>query len=560
MSSHRERFGAEEVDRGVPRPRAPRVPGATRAQRGRATPRRSDSLLARLTALGLVGAFAVIGPLVEGTVGGGRGLALGFLLMVIAPSLVRAGGMRLHPLDPETFVPCAYFLSAGYAPLLHLFLSEDFTLSYAEVQAFQVAYLGSVGCAAICTGFSRIPQDLATAAPSLPTRLLPRDWAVIATGLVGASLVGVWIASVGVGTLLRASYGDTYNMEEGKGVLVAGWYFIQLALNHCVARIADFRLVHKPVPRVLYTAVGVMLVVFLMNTMLGRRGPLLWLLLAMALCMHLSGVRIRRIWMAVAACFVVVYAFAVEGYRTELGQGADASFAAAQQGIERIENPFVIPELEVVFRNLVVVVNEKPPIVHYPGESWINALLILIPKPVWPDRPVGMSLRYVAWLSPSIAREGGGYAFSATAEGFVNLGEVGALLEISALTLTFFFLPLALCLHRRRDPLLRAVACCMASFAYNQFRGELAGLLKIVFTFLFAAVVVHLASAIFKYMQGQFRKPPPRVPGLEGARGRRGEVYRRAPAEGALAPAEGPASAGLRPTLIGGGRLPRSLT
>jgi len=130
-----------------------------------------------------------------------------------------------------------------------------------------------------------------------------------------------------------------------------------------------------------------------------------------------------------------------------------------------------------------------------------------------------MAFRYVTWLSPSIAREGGGYAFNATAEGFVNLGEVGAVLEVSVFTLVFFFLPLALCVQKRRGPLARAVACSMASFAYNQFRGELASLLKVVITFFFAAFVVHLISAIFKQMQEQFRKPagagrgePPRSP------------------------------------------------
>ena len=514
---------------------APDAEAARGATRPGARPRGADGFLARLAAVGLIGGLAVAGPVIEGTLGGGRGLAIGFLLMVIAPSLVRAGGMRFHPLDPETFVPFAYFLSAGYSPILHVLSSNDFSLTYAEVNAFQVAYLGAVGCALMCAGFSRIPEDPANPTPTLPERLLPRDWAVIATGLGGAALIGVWMGMTGFSRIFTSSYADTYAHEEGKGLLVSGWYFIQLAIVHCVARAADFRLAGKKVPRVIYTGIGVMIVVFLMNTMLGRRGPLLWVLLASALCMHLSAVKIRRVWMAVAACAVIVYAFAVEGYRSELGQGADASFAAAQQSVARVENPLVIPELEVVFQNLAVVVNERPPIVHYPGESWINAFLILIPKPLWPERPAGMSFRYVSWLSPKIARDGGGYAFNATAEGFVNLGEVGAVLQVSVFSLLFFFLPLALCVQKRRGPLARAVACCMASFAYNQFRGELASLLKVVITFFFAAFVVHLISAIFKQMQGQFRKPTLRMPLGPGGPGRRGEVYRRAPAPGVVA-------------------------
>jgi hypothetical protein len=524
----------------LPRARPPEAaePAPGEAARGAAgspaRPRRPDSIVARLAALGLVGGLAVVGPLIEGSAGGGRGLAVGFLLMLIAPSLVRAGGVRFHPLDPETLIPIAYFLSAGYAPILHLLFSKDLTVTYAEINAFQVSYLGAVGCAVMCAAFSKLPQPVAEGGPTLPERLLPRDWAVIATGLVGTALIGAWMGVIGFGKIFTASYADTYAYEEGRGVLVSGWYFIQLAIVHCVARVADFRLAGKRPPRVIYAAMGLMVVVFLMNTMLGRRGPLLWVLLASTLCLHLSAVRIRRLWMGLAACFIVIYAVAVEGYRSELGQGADASLAAAQQNIARIENPLVVPELEVVFQNLAVVVNEEPPIVLYPGESWINAFLILIPKPLWPDRPVGMAPRYVAWLSPSTAREGGGYAFNATAEGFVNFGEIGAVIEASAFTLFFFFLPVALCVQKRRGPLARAVACCMASFAYNQFRGELASMIKIVFTLGSAAFVVHLASAVFKQMQDQFRKPTLRDPWLH-APGRRGEAHRRAPGAGGAA-------------------------
>ncbi|MCC6553618.1 MAG: hypothetical protein IT372_11440, partial [Polyangiaceae bacterium] len=318
-------------------PRRPRkdAPGLTPGSPGR----RRDGIIARLAAIGVVGGLAVAGPLVEGGTGGGRGLAIGFLLMVIAPSLVRAGGVRFHPLDPETFVPLAYFLSAGYSPILHLLLSSDFTLTYAEINAFQVAYLGAVGCALICAGFSKVPHDSRGGESTLSERLLPRDYAVIATGLAGAGLVGVWIGITGVGRIMTASYVDTYQYEEGKGLLVSGWYFIQLAIVYCAARAADIRLVRKRVPRILYAAMGAMLVVFMMNTLLGRRGPILWVLFGVAICMHLSAVKIRRVWMAVAAGAVVIYAFAIEGYRSELGQGPDASFAAAQANVARIENP-----------------------------------------------------------------------------------------------------------------------------------------------------------------------------------------------------------------------------
>jgi hypothetical protein len=146
---------------------------------------------------------------------------------------------------------------------------------------------------------------------------------------------------------------------------------------------------------------------------------------------------------------------------------------------------------------LAAIVQEKPPILLYPGESWVNAFLILIPKPVWRDRPTGLSQRYVAWASPSFARDGGGYAFNAAAEGYVNMGLAGTAIEVSAFTTLFFFFPIALCVGKSRGPLFLALSSCLTSFAYNQFRGEFASILKISVAFLTGAGFVLLATAIF---------------------------------------------------------------
>lgn len=458
--------------------------------------------MSRLGALGVVAGLSVVGPLLEGALGGGRGWMVGMLLMVLAPSLVRAGGARLHPLDPETFVPVMYFLSAGYAPTLHLLSSKYLSLAYAEISAFEVAYVGSVGCALVCSAWSRQPKDPG-ASWGLPAEILPRDWAVIATGVGGAGLIGAWIATTGIGTLLASSYADTYLHEQGKGVLVAGWYLIQLAIVHCVARIADFRREGVKVPRVLTAAVAVMMVAFLFNTMLGRRGPILWVLTSVLLCLHLSGFRVRRLWLFAAAALIPVYAYFIEGFRSQQGEGTDAQLAAATTHLERIDNPFVIQDLEAVFGTLVMMVEQEPPILYYPGESWVNALLIQVPKPLWRDRPTALSDRYVQWAAPSFAREGGGYAFNMTAEGYLNLGALGALLQVAFVTGVFFFGPLAACVARPRGPLARALGTSMASFAYNQYRGELASILKITVVLLLATASVHLASAVFQQLRDQ---------------------------------------------------------
>ncbi|AKT37547.1 uncharacterized protein CMC5_016880 [Chondromyces crocatus] len=466
-------------------------------------------VFSRVGAVGLVAGLAVVGPLLESALGGGgRGWFVGMLLMVIAPSLVRAGGPRLHPLDPETFVPATYFLSSGYAPTLHLVLSRSFSLTQPETHAFQVAYLGAVGCALVCTAMSQPPAPPDERSPLAPT-LIPRDWAVVAGGMIGVLLLGVWVAQTGVGRLLAASYVDTYQHEQGKGLLTAGWYLIQLAIVHCVARIADIRGAGERVPRLIYTALGVMLIVFLFNTMLGRRGPLLWVIASIGLCLHLSRVKVPRWWLAIGVAAIPIYAYTMEGYRAQLGEGAEAQLASAQAGLERIDNPFVIPELETVFGTLMIIVEQHPPILHYPGESWVNALLMQVPKPLWEDRPTSLSARYVWWMSPSFAREGGGYAFNMTAEGYLNLEYAGALLQVAVVAAVFFFGPLAACVGRVRDPLARALAACLGSFAYNQFRGELASVFKVSLAFLISVVVIHVASSLLLHLQERGRRAAP---------------------------------------------------
>lgn len=456
--------------------------------------------ISRLAAFGAVAGLAVLGPLVEGTLGGGRGWILGFLLMLIAPTLLRAGGARLHPLDPETFVPAMYFLSAGYAPLLHLISSKYLTLNTVETNAVRVAYMGAVGCALICTGFSMRPAEPASR-PAPSARIIARDWGVIAMGSVGVALVGVWIVTTGVRTLFSSSYADTYLHEEGKGILVSGWYFIQLAIAYCAVRIVDFRRAGQRIPRLFIAAIAVLFSFLLINAVLGRRGPPVWALAAVVLSLHLSRVRIRRLWMVMSVGLLMIYGFAIEGYRNELGEGAEERIEAARAGLERVENPLVIQELEAVFANLAIVVDQKPPILHYPGESWINAFLVLIPKPIYPDRPTALAQRYVMWSSPSFAREGGGYAFNATGEGFLNLGLPGAVLQIFVFSAIFFFLPLAACIGKERPPLTRALAASLGAFAYNQFRGELASMLKVAVTFLLAAGLAHVLTAVIAQVQ-----------------------------------------------------------
>ncbi|AUX47160.1 hypothetical protein SOCE26_086720 [Sorangium cellulosum] len=450
----------------------------------------------------VVAALAAVGPIAEGAIGQGRGWTIGLLLMLIAPSLARAGGPRFHPMDPETYIPACYFLSTGYTPLLGILKSADFSLSTRDAAAMQLAYAGAIGCALACTALSRVwePPNVERMVPlRSPRALLDQDWGAIAVGAVGLALVGAWLASVGLGRIMTVDYGATHLEEDGKGLLTSGWYLIRFALVYCFLRFASLRKVGLPAPKVLLLVGACLLGSILFQTMMGRRGPLVWTALSIVLAFHAYGIQLRRLWLAVGVVGALFYGVALEGARAQQGRGFDAQIASAILHLEQ-KNLLEVNEFERVYDNIVIVANDRPPILEYPGESWINAALILVPRPVWGERPLAVSQRYVNWIAPDFARHGGGFAMNAAAEGFLNLGLLGAGIEVAVFCALFFMHPINVAAGRDTPLLIRTGGACLTSFAYNQFRGELTGVLKITVSLgiallgalLFTTVVRHL--------------------------------------------------------------------
>lgn len=483
--------------------RLPRTRGAARAA-GPAPARRTKTPLGRITATLVVGTLAALGPILEGALGDGRGWTIGLLLLLAAPSLARAGGPRFHPLDPETYIPATYFLSVAYSPVLRLLMSREFSLSSHETAAMRVAYAGAVGCAIACTALSRpqeVPDTQRMVPMHRPTATLDQDWATIIVGMVGLGLVATWIVTIGVGRFFSLNYASNHLEADGKGLLTGGWHFIGVAVVYLLLRAASLRKAGLAVPRAISLAGLCFFASFLLNTVMGRRGPLVWIVLAIALAVHAYGIKIRRVWLAVGMVSVIFYGFVVEGARAEQGKGIDAQISSASAYLDRIENPLEIGELQRVYANLVTIVNEQPPIISYPGESWVNAFLILVPKPLWSERPLGLAQQYALWTAPDLARRGAGFAMGAATEGYLNFGLAGTAIEIAVFSAFFFMLPLLVASARGSPLLVRAAAVNLASFAYNQFRGELTALLKITVSLGIALLAVLLLTSVVAHLR-----------------------------------------------------------
>ncbi|WP_433929689.1 hypothetical protein AB3662_38480 [Sorangium cellulosum] len=471
----------------------------------------------RLVAVLLVATLATVGPILESTMGDGRGWTIGLLLLLVAPSLARAGGPRFHPLDPETYVPATYFLTVGYTPILKLLTSYGFHLPSYDAAAMEVGYAGATGCAIVCTALSRLPEspNVERVVPvHRPKAMLDRDWAAILVGLFGLALVIAWIVSIGVGQFFTMDYASNHLVEDGKGLLTSGWYLVKLVVAYLFLRFASVRKAGLAVPKTLLIAGSLFLATLLLTTVMGRRGPLVWTVLAIGLTLHTYGIQIRRLWLAAGMVCVLFYGIAVEGARARQGRGFDAQITSAMSHLETIENPLEIGELRRIHSNLVSIVNERPPIVSYAGESWVNAFLILIPKPLWNERPLSLGQRYVWWQAPTLARQGAGFAMSAAAEGYANLGLLGAAIQVGVMSGLFFMLPLLVAGARDATPLVRASAATLAAFAYNQFRGELTALLKIAVSLGVGVVGIVLLTSVLKHLRQWLiaRQPAPTRP------------------------------------------------
>ena len=62
------------------------------------------------------------------------------------------------------------------------------------------------------------------------------------------------------------------------------------------------------------------------------------------------------------------------------------------------------------------------------GQTYANGFAGLIPSALWPDRPLKLDLWYVKRYYPSLYDQGMTFAFSYSAEGFLNFGWYGALI------------------------------------------------------------------------------------------------------------------------------------
>src|SRR5581483_1095414 len=209
-----------------------------------------SSIRARNTLRGTIVLLAGgMGWLLHAATGNGIVLAVATLAISILPSILRRSGMRLHPLDPETYFPLICWLASGYTATIRLVgLSESGT-SGAEAEVLLILYVGCVACAFATTLLSTPkPTEIQNPVEYLALNQGPMDVAATVVGATGLAMVLALASRTGFIELLSMSYGETFLAEAGLGFLSAGWYLIHLSCIYMVARIFQLRAINAKIP------------------------------------------------------------------------------------------------------------------------------------------------------------------------------------------------------------------------------------------------------------------------------------------------------------------------
>jgi oligosaccharide repeat unit polymerase len=130
---------------------------------------------------------------------------------------------------------------------------------------------------------------------------------------------------------------------------------------------------------------------------------------------------------------------------------------------------------QVAFREIIEYIPSQSP--YRMGMSYLEGFETLIPEKFHPTRPLTSSQWFAYFYDPQVAAEGGGFAFSVFAEGYMNFGLIGVLVVAfveGALARRFTEIRWAAPENKSRLLIVAAVA---TQLPYT-IRGEFASLLK----------------------------------------------------------------------------------
>ncbi len=411
---------------------------------------------------------------------------------------------RRSPLDPLLLLVAATALVATFYPVATAFVAPVSWRNVGDLPedvlvAAQTQYLAfGLGLLAVAVLAARgapahAPRDRARP-PSARARW--RDgavaWGLLAAGL---ALYAVYVARVGLGTLAdHVDPASKYRASSGLGAWLIG---LDLMIVACLWAEASALAPRHKLPFRLASlaiaawAVGVLSVrTYALALGIGHLH---------ALCRR-KRLALARVPLTLLAGLAAGYV-AVEGYsmvrgvwhdglldalRAVYGQGSALETTAGQWvGGSELSHPFIT--------TMEVVRDEEPGALG--GTSYADALAILVPLALSPDRPESLARSFAAEFYPEVDERGGGTAFSLVAEAWWNLGSfLGPL--VCGLALGWIFAGVARRAQRAPDGVAARFSPYVAYVVVLIHRGTVSTLLKQTLPLLAVALVLSAAAAL----------------------------------------------------------------
>jgi oligosaccharide repeat unit polymerase len=384
--------------------------------------------------------------------------------------LVEMDTMFLMFLGIYLVIPIIAFIiwqELGDAPpfisLIAHFESDVTVLALAAILGFLLGYATALG-------------------PAL-TWLLPRadgpwrrrEGLAVSWGLLmaGGALLVMLVGRVGLEIFTESDYVRSFEATAGLGVLAGGVMLSQLGLVVLYLTMAERDRRPPVLPLVLFAVLALLLF------RIGLRRIVLETGLALVVVHHFY-VRKVRLRALIAGAVAALLVFSVVGLaRSYLAEGlagmttrVTEEFGVAAL-IALVAEPITV--LLALTETMYQVPGQEP---FWLGRTFVEAFEILVPRPLYPDRPLAPSQWFVNLVDPVVAAAGGGYAYSLLAEGYLNFGVAGAV-GVSVLQ---GVVVRTVVTYRRRAPFSRSrllVYAIAVSLSVSMIRGDFATLLKV---------------------------------------------------------------------------------
>jgi oligosaccharide repeat unit polymerase len=324
-----------------------------------------------------------------------------------------------------------------------------------------------------------------------PIPLLDQPWGpeALRVGLfvmgLGMAIITIMIIIVGLGTYLSSAYADIYVAEEGLGFLQTGITLFQIGLFVLyLARTKNQTVGWLP---------WVLFIIFaLIELRIGRRRMVMETGIGLVILRHHFVRPFRAVTLSLICAIALGCFIAVGQIRAFMGEGMGRMLDYATTELSVEDSKGIFYELFVInFTTNETALMVQRGFPYRLGETYLEAIEILVPLKMHPNRPLAPCQWFVKEFDPEFAARGGGYAYSHIAEGYLNFGYAG----VGMVSFLIGLLVRSMVALRRGCPasqgrlLLYAVVCLTTVIL---IRGDFSSLLKsyIIITWIPALVIV----------------------------------------------------------------------